>query len=615
MWDDRDDKRRSDGKSRGLPLYAGGAGNAGSVRGLAGRGRSGRLKWLAMAFAAAALIWWTTRNSSESSPDPAPTATRNPLKLKERPPSRPPPPVELRPPEHEVKRPAAPAKKPAHESRPLRVVDIDVRAQHQSQANAALPPTNRFLAYSPHSGYHNQRISLENAMTLAFMLDRTLLVPPVWLGHAIPYISFDKLGRRLAMASKDGLDRCKDYGDGGSEDPIPRECEGYCSWTQVSWEFLVDLSDARQVLPMQDRWNQSEEWLQEELGLRRGKPKGGEKRDVFHLKDDVMYQYRFYDSPDDDEPLAKFENRLDVGKLAKDTKDYKLLHVGSMFGTSRMRVQQEDNFDARSIFRRSMIFKNDLLDGITTTIRDRLGGSGNYYGLHLRVGDGIFQKDAAKNMAGVWTSLCVNKMKMAEGLCASLAAAAEATSDRKLKPRQLVQSTPTASAASPLALTTETVSLIKRANSRPQRDGAYNHAPLPRLATIRTRADSPLAESLTCRGELHTDEDLLPFNQPLFIATDSKIPTADRHLAIFFKMFPCTFVLGDFASTSPVNSELVDQIAELNGLRNQEDKVPLAQFLYPQLDAQIAAWGRGLLGTPQSTYSRFAIDVLHQMYQ
>jgi hypothetical protein len=108
---------------------------------------------------------------------------------------------------------------------------------------------------------------------------------------------------------------------------------------------------------------------------------------------------------------------------------------------------------------------------------------------------------------------------------------------------------------------------------------------------------------------------MLPFNAPLYIATDSKIPTTDPNLAIFFATFPCTFVLGDFASTSSVNSESVEALNELNALRNKDDKVPLAQFLYPQLDAQISAWGRDLIGTPQSTYSRFAIDVLHQMYQ
>lgn len=49
------------------------------------------------------------------------------------------------------------------------------------------PPASeeRYLSYNPHSGFHNQRIALTNAILLANMLNRTLLVPPVRLGKAI----------------------------------------------------------------------------------------------------------------------------------------------------------------------------------------------------------------------------------------------------------------------------------------------------------------------------------------------------------------------------------------------------------------------------------------------
>lgn len=592
------------------------------------------MKWIALAATTVCVFMWLSRSDrrletysagEDKLHDTAPAAVtkagaaqpprqREAANPKARPPPAAVPPREAKPPR------LAPA--PIVEVKPraaLIPVDVDVFREDSMSIPTKPSASERFLAYSPHSGYHNQRISLENALTLAFMLDRTLLVPPIWLGHAIPYISFDKLGRRLAMASKDHLDRCKDFGDGGSADPIPRECEGFWSWTQVGWDFLVDLKDAKDLVPMRSRWNQSAAWLIDELHLRPGKGQSLGP-DTYHLKDDVMYQYRFYDSLDDNEPLAKFERRLDVQKLAEDTQQFKLLHVGSMFGTSRMRVTKEENFDARSEFRRSMMFKNELLDEITATIRDRLGGPGKYYGLHLRVGDGIFQKEAGKNMAGVWDTLCVKKMKLSEDLCRSIT---ESHESRGVAKRALTDHDQTKAidcAAESSESHYEVSEAVpspheKRANSRPQRDGAYNHAPLPRLPVITSRSDSPLTKVLTCRGKLHQDPAMLPFNAPLFIATDSKIPTTDPNLAIFFDTFPCTFVLGDFASKSAVNSESVEALNQLNALRNKDDKVPLAQFLYPQLDAQIAAWGRDLIGTPQSTYSRFAVDILHQMYQ
>lgn len=621
--DEEEDRRRPQARKGALPLYSGTRAAVGSGRVLGSRLRSGRLRWVLLGVGVIALLLW------KFSPDPeyagASPATSAELEeslatTKERPVPRPAPPAPQRP-----KQPPLPPHKnvdsPATPTPPLRIVDVDVHSSSALSPVAAPTRNERFLAYSPHSGYHNQRISLENALTLAFILGRTLLVPPVWVGHAIPYISFDKLGRRLEMASKTGLDRCKEFGEGGSEDPVPRECEGYWSWTQVGWEFLVDLTEAEKLVPMRARWNQTESWLEEQLELRTSKSKA-DSPDVYRLKDDTMYQYRFYDSKEDDEPLAKFENRLDITELAQETEAYKLLYVGTLFGTSRLRVFEEANFDARSTFRRSMVFKNEVLDEITETIRDRMGGAGRYYGLHLRVGDGVFQKEAKSNMATIWTSLCTNKMKLSEEVCDEMAEASEAKREPRLRQRAL-NSAPTPSSTAPSStissastpFTTETLAHVKRANSRPQRDGAYNHAPLPPLPTIKTRHDSPLASSLTCRGPLHTLPHLLPFNAPLFIATDSKLPNSDPNLAIFFDSFPCTFTLGDFASVSAINSEPVEGLTKLNGLRNKDDKVPLAQFLYPQLDAQIAAWGRGLLGTPQSTYSRFAVDVLHQVYQ
>ncbi|GAA5978928.1 hypothetical protein JCM10908_002740 [Rhodotorula pacifica] len=474
-------------------------------------------------------------------------------------------------------------------------IDIDIHSPSPKTASAppSHPANDRYLTYSPHSGYHNQRISLENALTLAFMLDRTLLVPPVWLGHALPYISFDKLQRRLEMANKDGLEHCIPFGDGSNEDPIPHECDDYWDWTVADWSFLVDLSEAEKLVPIRKRSSISLSWLEDDIGLS-SPGKDGARSDVYELKDETMYQYRFYDSRDDLDPLEKWGNRIDIEQFRAETDAFKLVHVGSLFGTSRLRVTLDKNADARTVFRRSMVFRTNAVDEVVEQIRDQLGGPGKYHGLHLRVGDGVFLQDAKKNMEEVWHKLCVDKMKMDRSACEELQSlGGPDTAADKLHRRAVDAGVE----VSPLA---------KRANSRPQREGAYHHAPLPPLPTIRTLADSPIALSLSCRGALHTEERFLPFNAPLFVATDSKLPRSDPNLSTFFAAFPCAFILSDFSSLPALET--------LNRLRAEGDKTPLAQFLYPQLDAQIAAWGRTLVGTPQSTYSRFASDVLHQVY-
>ncbi|GAA5831159.1 hypothetical protein JCM11251_007777 [Rhodosporidiobolus azoricus] len=621
-----DHRRSGSGRttSSGLPL-PGGARRSGIAAGwMSGRLRSGRGRWVLLVGVVLGLWWCTSSGPSETVEMGGPVldATKNREALASTQPTTTewhaaPEDLSVPSPRQEedallpTQPPPNPAPPPssssAADSAPI---DVSVRSSSLSSTTARFSdPSERFLAYSTHSGYHNQRISLENALTLAYLLKRTLLVPPVWFGHAIPYISFDKLQRRLEMASKEGLEHCIPFGEGSVNEPIPRECDGFWDWTTVDWSFLVDLSEAEKLVPIAARSNLSSAWLDEQLSLRAPTKRGGVSPDTYRLKDDTMYQYRFYDSVNDDEPLLKWGNRIDIDDFRAETEGYKLVHVGTLFGTSRLRATKEETYDARSVFRKAMVFRTGIVDEITQQVRDLLGGEGQYYGLHLRVGDGVFQKEAETNMKGVWEKLCIDKMKMEREVCDEVRAFGKKQSRRRdvhdgegddgSEPVGAVETpTPPSPANSTL--------LAKRANSRPQREGAFHHAPLPPLPTIRTLSDSPVSSTLTCRHPLHTAPHLLPFNAPLFIATDSKLPAHDPHLAVFFRVFPCAFVLSDFSH--------LPSLGRLNRLRNEEDKTPLAGFLYPQLDAQIAAWGRGLIGTPQSTYSRFAVDVLHQVY-
>lgn len=43
----------------------------------------------------------------------------------------------------------------------------------------------RYIGFLPHSGVHNQRIALQNALLLGKLLGRTVLVPPIWIGWPI----------------------------------------------------------------------------------------------------------------------------------------------------------------------------------------------------------------------------------------------------------------------------------------------------------------------------------------------------------------------------------------------------------------------------------------------
>lgn len=53
----------------------------------------------------------------------------------------------------------------------------------------------RYIGFLPHSGVHNQRIALQNALLLGKLLDRTVLVPPIWIGWPTSTLPYDDLVR------------------------------------------------------------------------------------------------------------------------------------------------------------------------------------------------------------------------------------------------------------------------------------------------------------------------------------------------------------------------------------------------------------------------------------
>ena len=115
--------------------------------------------------------------------------------------------------------------------------------------------------------------------------------------------------------------------------------------------------------------------------------------------------------------------------------------------------------------------------------------------------------------------------------------------------------------------------------------------------------DSPLS-NLSCRGELHLSPSLRSFNTPLYLATDSRLPTTDPLLAPFFAAFPCTFILSDFDRPSSLNNgSSVDSVGRMLNLVNKADGVPLGRLLLPFLEAMVVAKGSMTFGTPGSTFS------------
>ena len=415
---------------------------------------------------------------------------------------------------------------------------------------------DRYLAYLPHSGFHNQRIAFENALVLSRLLNRTLLVPPIRLGEKpIRYVQYDRLRQILTLSGKEDLHHCPTV----PPHSLPDECIDYFNYTHVPWEWLVDLAKVKMNQTLLQVRNFTESWPADHLGI--------SQQDTLILRDLHLYQYRFCDSTSDVSPSGgKFLENIYIPDLAKSSA--RLIQIGTLFGSSRLRLRKRESLRIRKEIRKSMTFSNPLLLGAADAIQDTLGGI--YLGAHIRVGDSHFKTDADSNARIIWWRLVRDVLRFSTDDTLKLENETRlANLNSNLKPPRL-----------PLDLPSRRTS----------------HPPLPPLLKIYT-------PHIACRGTLHTSSRLRFLNIPLFISTDAHDPASDPSFALFLRTFPCTFFLSDFPS----------QTASLH-LRNNYDGIQMRKFLIPFLDAMVVGKAREVVGTEGSTYSGFVQDVLWRTY-
>ncbi|KAF5345365.1 hypothetical protein D9758_008502 [Tetrapyrgos nigripes] len=413
-------------------------------------------------------------------------------------------------------------------------------------------PDTKFLAYLPHSGFHNQRIALENALTLSHMLNRTLLVPPARLGRkSLRYVNYDSLKTYVSLSGKEGLDHCSRL---PSHINIPPECSDYFDYTHVSWEWLADLKVIKSQQKLIFRWNMTDGWVHDCLSIN--------DSNTLTLRDTGRYHYRFLDTSTDASPVShKYQEDLHVSSLIH--LHQPLLQIGTLFGTSRLRLQNSENIDVRRKVRESMSFANPVLLQVADAVHKALGGF--YLGVHVRIGDGQFLIHSNDNVRLVWWRM------MHEVLGFTIE---------------------------------DTLRLEKSFSTRespPTPPDTFMRQPIQPGEDFPLTTQSP---KTPCRAVLHSLPHLVSLNIPLFISTDVKDPGQDPNLEIFLRTFPCTFFLADFTK----------EMSLLDHFRNDYDGLALKPFVSPFVDAMIAGKAWRVIGTPGSTFSRFVEDLLWPTY-
>ena len=415
--------------------------------------------------------------------------------------------------------------------------------------------SEKFLSYLPHSGFHNQRIAFENALVLARITNRTLLMPPVRLGQSLIRgdRSYDQIYNALEMSGKEGLFHCSLKSSKHSSSP---ECFDYFNYTLVPWDLLVDLKSIQREQNVMPWRNISNSWLEKVLKV--------PKNETFVLKNATPYHYRFVDTYPKGEPGSRYLESISISELSR--LPHRLIQVGTLFGSSRLRLRKSLHLNYRSQVRRSMVYRNDHLLKVVTAIQVRLGGV--YIAAHIRLRDGIFAENGPINVRHIWWKLVNENLEINEG--DTLQLEMETMQDPTLRPPIV-----------PIDL-----AALRVPHPEPERIIPNHHS------------------ALRCRNPLHNSTNLSILNIPLFISTDVSTPKSHPLLRLFYETFPCTFTLADFPK----------ELALLDDMKNDYDGLPLREFMLPFLDAMIAGKAYHVVGTEGSTFSHFVEDILWRQY-
>ncbi|KAI0248020.1 hypothetical protein BJV78DRAFT_1132076 [Lactifluus subvellereus] len=415
-------------------------------------------------------------------------------------------------------------------------------------------PGESYLAYLPHSGFHNQRIALENALVLARILNRTLLIPPARLGNdLISYHKFDDLYSLLIHSGKQGSLHCSKLALDVSP---PSECWDYFDYTFVSWDWLVDLSTVAAEQSIFHHELFTYPWLE-------NPPRD---TDTLRVKDQTAYDFRFVDyTPGlDVAPHPRYLVSYPISTLAASSAQ--LVQLGTLFGSARLHLTDRGNLAARTAIRERMAFTNPHLRTASLAAANALGGQDTFLAAHVRLSNGPFRVTRERTVRSIWYRLVA---------CALRSVNTSAGSNAEVHALERLLVPVNAVLPPPREVLVDSVAPARWAIS----------GPVP----------------THCVGKAHEERELAPLNVPLFIATDVEDAPA---LAPFRAAFPCTVLLRDLAD--------VPEVHKLNRLVSAEEGVPLAPFLAPLLDAAIAARAWAVVGTEGSTFSTYVVDLLWQ---
>ncbi|PLW40697.1 hypothetical protein PCANC_14461 [Puccinia coronata f. sp. avenae] len=530
--------------------------------------------------------------------------------------------------------------------------------------------STKFLTFLPHSGFHNQRVEMNNAFKLAKMLNRTLILPPFRLGNPLRWDKSALLSQSTEQDERkyERLEDCLKLppeNDGPLDEyssSLSTACKYDSGWTSVQVDYLLDIKELYKEVPVIDRTDLREDWLWNILNLYPG--------EWLEVQDDFRYSYQIYESSTASWISgSKYSWRLNIDQLS-DFSDVRLLSFGSLFGSERVIINSPEMESFNRKIEANQMPNLPLLEKISDRISDRLGGRGKYIGIHLRVAEAFFKAQAPRVIREIFEKICKEILQLDQKKVDVLI-----TQNEPAVTKKYVNGEPRKTNGDPeyrLKVSNKEASdVVEWSPLVPSRISGQSSSKI----TFNRRSTT---QRLKCKGKLYKHEvekQLVKLNVPIYISTDlsSKSLEKGNALNLLFANFPCVFTSNDLKRVKPktpkttrrkdinrdqllgrrkTNSKPSDQtlsnrVLQASTLGNYEKIVPpdfyeetvdsvhneedqlvafhhlkssldgadLDRFLFPILELMIVSKGSHFIGTPKSTFSSYAENILFPVYQ
>ena len=522
----------------------------------------------------------------------------------------------------------------------LYYVAIPFKSTHTSQ------PTPKYISYLTHSGLNNQRISLENAILTAAILNRTLIIPPLFLGKAVPWKSYihlksllkqrshqiqttrrkciDEVSRRILMNNATNI---RDNLYIACRKPS-REVTKWSLFVNFNFLDALGISYIEMDNPFEyPNFNISDSTIikDEELysyklfdtTLDQIHNNQFEYHDITVVKDDQLVQEQPYINtpvPITNELqsfyLGKYKFPLELEYVSHFNQS--LLQFGSLFGSSRLTLLDKNNLKIQSYIQKSLLFNNPFIHEITRKMRLKLGS--HFISIHYRSTEAgfithreLFMKKLNKELR-IYTSFYLQQQQGRVTMDHTMNAS---TLINAYKQGEYVFKDDTADVVVTPPMPLHHVINLPTAE-RMQLCQQHQQGWLQELkAVVNNKSNRVFDKDL-----VHQLPKQLPL--VLYIATDVKDVKKDVYLRNIQYKYPCTFYLKDFEETKVLENDPL-MMAEIDEKLYKQRKVknPTGDLLafgkghlyYAFVDQLMAGSGTVFYGTEGSTFSGMARHV------